>query len=120
VFVGAAPLPNLKDLGSEYKLLPIPSSVSDKLKMVYTPSSVTYTKMDPSGVPTVSVRCLFIARNYKSKRMITTLDTFRKSFFTHLDDIKETPGNHKKWQDVSDKERGTWTWLDLPSDVNVK
>ena len=118
VFVGAAPLPNLKDLGNNYKLLPIPSSTADKLKVIYKPSSVTYTKMSPNGVSTVSAQCLFVAKVYKSKKMINTLSTFRNSFFDHLAEIKETPGNHKKWQDVSPEEHGTWSWMELPGATN--
>jgi TRAP-type uncharacterized transport system substrate-binding protein len=114
VFVGAAPLPNLKDLGANYKLLPIPGNTADKLKLVYKPAVVTYTKMNPNGVPTVSAQCLFVAKVYKSQKMVNTIGAFRKSFFDHLDDIKETPGNHKKWNDVTPEEHGTWPWLELP------
>ena len=115
VFVGAAPLPNLKDLGNAYKILPITGTTADKLKMVYKPSVVTYTKMSPNGVSTVSAPCVFVAKVYKSPKMVKTLGDFRNSFFAHLDEIKETPGNHKKWNDVSAEDRGTWPWMELPT-----
>ena len=30
-----------------------------------------------------------------------------------LDEIKETPGMHKAWQDVEKDEHGSWTYYDL-------
>lgn len=113
VFVGAAPLPNLKDLGADHKILPIPSFIGDKLKMLYHPSQVTYTKMSAQPVTTVSVPCLLVSRVYKSKKMVTALTTMRTAFYNNLDTLKETPGNHKKWQDVSPDEHGPWNWLNL-------
>lgn len=113
VFVGASPLPNLKDLGPQYKLLAVGDTLADKLKSVYKPTNVTYTKMNPSAVPTVSADCLFICRNYKSPKMIAQLRKFRQTFYEHLDDLKETPGNHRKWMEVDPSEHGRWTWMDL-------
>lgn len=116
VFVGAAPLPNIKDLGKDYKLLPIPSLVSDRLKSVYKPTTITYTKMSPNGISTIAAQCLFVSKTYKSQKMVQQLDDFRKLFYSKLDDLKETPGNHKKWGDVEADERGHWPWLTLPGD----
>ena len=113
LFVGAAPLPNLKDLGPGYKLLPIPGNVVDKLKILYQSSQVTYTKMSPQPISTVSVPCLFVSRVYKSKKMVAALQTMRKAFYENLDTLKETPGNHKKWQDVDPNFHGPWAWLNL-------
>ncbi len=117
-FTGAAPLPNLKDLGTDYKILPIDGSVSEKLKMVYRKSTVTYTKMNAQPVNTVCAQCLFVGKVYKSKKMRGILESFRKAFTEHLDDIKETPGNHKKWQDVDPDDHGFWPWMTL-DDTNV-
>jgi TRAP-type uncharacterized transport system substrate-binding protein len=120
VFVGAAPLPNLEKLDNNYKILPIPSLIQDRLKGVYKSSTVTYTKMSPNAVSTVSAQCLMVSKTYKSEKMVSQLAAFRKAFYAHLDDIKETPGNHKKWADVSETERGRWPWLSLPGDAAVK
>lgn len=114
-FTGAAPLTILKDLGPQYRLLPIPSQTIDKLKAVYKPSNVTYNKMSPNGVPTVAAQCLFVAKVYKTPRMVNQLATFRNAFYAHLDELKETPGNHKKWQDVSVDDHGPWPYLELPT-----
>jgi len=113
VFVGAAPLPNLEELGRDYKLLSFPSGVVDRLKQVYKPTSITYNKMSPNSVSTVSAQCLLVSKTYKTKKIVDQLSSFRKQFFSKLDEIKETPGNHKKWSEVSEEEKGRWPYLEL-------
>lgn len=119
VFVGGAPLPNLKDLGREYKLIPIPSIVADSMRQIYKPTSITYNKMSPTSVPTIAADCLFISKEYKTPKIVAQLKAFREAFYSHLDELKETPGNHRKWQEVMPDEKGTWPWLEL-NDVTVK
>lgn len=117
VFVGASPLPNLENLGPKYKLLPIVGPTAEKLKIQYRPSSVTYTKMSPTPVTTVSAQCLFVSKTYKSPKMVNTLTVFRNTFFAKLDEIKETPGNHKKWQDVDPENHGPWPYMELSTNA---
>jgi TRAP-type uncharacterized transport system substrate-binding protein len=116
VFVGASPLPNLEKLNGEYRLLPISAGLSDRLRSVYKPTTITYAKMDPSPVTTVSAKCLMVSKEYKGKRMIAQLDEFRKAVYAGLPDIQETPGNHPKWSQVDPSVRSTFPWLSLPSD----
>lgn len=121
VFVGAAPLPNLENLGKEYKLIPITGSVQDRLKQVYKPSTVTYIKMSASSVPTVSAQCLLVSKTYKTPKFVAQLWEFRESFFKHLDEIKETPNMHKGWAEVDAEDHGKWPWLELTNTVgNIK
>lgn len=117
VFVGASPLPNLENLGPQYKILGISGNTADKLKIQYRASSVTYTRMSPNPVPTVAAQCLFISKVYKSKKMVDILTNFRNGFNSKLDEIKETPGNHKKWQDVDSENRGPWSYMELATNV---
>lgn len=112
-FTGAAPLPNLKDLGPDYKILPIPDATIDKLRTIYQPSQVTYTNMSAQPVRTVSVTCLLVARKYKTPKMVADLRTMRNAFYAHLTEIQETPGTHKKWQDVDPANHGPWVWMNL-------
>ena len=116
VFVGASPLPNLEKLDGAYKLLPISAGLSDRLRTVYKPTTVTYSKMDSSPVTTVAVKCLIVSKEYRGKRMVTQLDKFRQAIITGLPDIQETPGNHPKWAQVDPNFRGSFPWLALPSD----
>lgn len=118
VFVGASPLPNLETLDSTYKILSIPTTVQDRLRLIYKPTTVTYTKMSPNSISTVAAQCLFVTKTYKSKKMVEQLAKFRQSLFDNLDTLKETPGNHPKWQQVSPDNRGHWSYLDLPTYKN--
>ena len=117
VFVGPAPLPNLKDLGKEYKLLNITDTTIDKLKSVYKKSTVMYTKMSPLAVQTVAADDLLITRDYKSKKHIEALTKLRACVQNSLNEestsgpvLKETIGFHKAWQKVDINNRGKWDW----------
>jgi TRAP-type uncharacterized transport system substrate-binding protein len=114
LFVGGAPLPNLKDLGPEYKLLSIPESRMGQLQLVYTPANVTYTKMRPEAVNTMAADCLFVAQDYKTPRFRNAMKQIRTRFYQILDELKETPGDHAKWQEVDPANHGKWTWMELP------
>lgn len=114
VFVGGAPLPNLEQLGRDYKLLSIGEKTRNLLKSVYSDATITYSKMDPAGVTTVAADALLVAKNYKSPKMINILSTVRNSFAKSLLDLQETPGIHKKWQEVSIDAKAKWPMLELP------
>ncbi len=49
-FTGAAPLPNLQKLNSDYKILSIPDNVAHQLSDIYHPATVTYVNMRPDAV----------------------------------------------------------------------
>lgn len=116
VFVGASPIPNLEKLDSAYRLLSISAGLSDRLRSVYKPTTVTYAKIDPSPVTTVSAKCLIVSKEYRGKRMVQQLDKFRQAIIAGLPDIQETPGNHPKWAQVDPNYRSSFPWLSLPSD----
>lgn len=113
LFVGGAPLPNIKDLGPQYKLLSIGDTRKTQLEVVYRPTSITYPKMNPEAVQTVAADCLFVTQDYKSPRYRNALKLLRKRFYTVLEELKETPGNHPKWQEVDPNNHGKWPWLEL-------
>lgn len=100
VFVGAAPLPNLRDLGPEYKLLSVGESVAAKLKAIYRLTTVVYTKMSTSSVQTVAADALLVTREYRTPKFVAALKSFHDCFVEHLDELKETPGTHRAWQKV--------------------
>jgi TRAP-type uncharacterized transport system substrate-binding protein len=113
-FTGGAPLPNLVDLGPDYKLLSIPDHDMGPLSQVYSPATLTYSKMSPTAVQTVAADCLFVAREYKkTPRLIQLLKDVRTAFYAHLGELQETPGAHPKWQEVDPKNHGKWAWMDL-------
>jgi TRAP-type uncharacterized transport system substrate-binding protein len=114
IIVSGAPVPLIRGLNEGFKLLSIPEDVQAKLKAVYRPARLNYTNLRAAGVTTVSVDSLFVAREYKTPRMVNSLSSFRRCFYKNLDDLKETLGNHAKWQDVKADNQGKWVFMALP------
>lgn len=116
VFVGAAPLPNLKDLGHDYRILTIGENTRDKLaKVGYHTSTVAYNKMSTNAVTTVAANALLVAQQYHSQKWLGALAAFRQCFLNNLDEIKETPGMHKAWKKVDPNKTSEWPMYELPS-----
>jgi TRAP-type uncharacterized transport system substrate-binding protein len=110
IFVGAAPLPNIKPLGKEYKLLMVGDASLAKLKSVYHKSTISYITMGGIPTQTIAADCLLITRVYKTPKFANALAAFRESFCTNLDELKETRGTHKAWQQVDCENHGKWAW----------
>lgn len=116
VFVGGSPLPNLTSLsGDTYKLLPIPESMASKLSGIYKPAVINYANLKSGAVHTMAPEAIILTRHYTIAKMIMPQEKFRSCFYKHLDELKETPGKHPKWQMVDASNHGTWEWLELPS-----
>ena len=113
VFVGAAPLPNLKELGKNYKLLEVGETTVNLLKSVYKPATVTYVGMSANTVHTISADCILLTRVYKTPKFVEALRMFRQSFCDNLSELQETKGTHKAWGSVDCENHGKWSWYDL-------
>ncbi len=111
LLVGAAPLPALKDLGSDYRLVSVPDNIVVALSNVYKKHNVTYNNISSIPVQTVSAPCLVVTRNYKSKKNIAALLRVRQAVINGLPDLQETTGNHKAWQLVDPTDHGTFPWF---------
>lgn len=113
VIVGGAPLAAVAALDSRFKLLGFPEQVQAKLKSVYNPAKLTYSRMGAAGVPSVSTDALFVTREYKTPKMVAALASFRRCAVQSIPEIKESLGTHPKWQAVDESNRGKWAWYDL-------
>ena len=111
LLVGAAPLPALKDLGSDYRLVSVPDNVIMALASVYKKHNITYNNISAIPVQTLSAPCLVVTRNYKSRKNIAALLKVRQAIINGLPDLQETTGNHKAWQLVDPQEHGTFPWF---------
>lgn len=115
IFVGGAPLANLEALdGSKYKLLSIPESIAKNVKTIYHPATVNYSNLKSGPITTLAPDAIILTRVYKSPRMVAPQRNFRACFYQSLNDLKETPGKHPKWQAVDPDNHGTWDWYELP------
>lgn len=117
LFVGGSPLGDLKDLGPEFKLLSFGEDTVGKLKGVYRPAKISYTKMGTSstGVQTIATDALFVTREYKTPKMVEGLALLRSCVLSSLDELKETTGTHPKWQTITVDNKGKWAWYNLPT-----
>ena len=118
IFVGGAPLKNVASLdGSKYKLLSIGRNVAPT---VYKQAVINYPNLRSGAVQTLAPQALVITRQYKTAVMQKPQAQFRQCFFAHLDEMKEIPGLHKKWQAVDENDHGTWNWYELPGDTAAR
>lgn len=115
LFVGGAPLGVVSALGPQYKLLPISAAAVEKLKGVYRPARLNYSRMNAAGISTISTDALFVTREYKTAKMTDSLAKFRACALAALDDLKETTGTHPAWQAVDGANKGKWAYYDLPA-----
>ena len=114
LFVGGAPLASLAKLGPDYKLLSIPAPVVEKLKGVYRPAKLNYSKMGSTGITTVATDALFVTREYKTPKMVDGLAKLRNCAIESIDELKETTGTHPAWSHVDPANKGKWPYYDLP------
>lgn len=119
VLVGGAPLPSVAAMGPAYKLLAIPAAIAERLKNVYRPITVNYSKLKATGLQTVSTDALFVTREYKTQKMVEGLARFRACALAKVDELKETTGTHPAWQAVEPSNRGKWAYYELPEPMKV-
>ena len=117
IFVGGAPLSNISALRwEEYKLISVGDALSSRLKDVYRPTQLTYTNLRAAQVATLAPVATLVTRQFKTPKFVAMQKAFRACFYDHLDEMKETPNLHPKWQEVQAWDRGVWNWLSLPGD----
>lgn len=113
IIVGGSPLGVISALDNRFKLLGVPELVQGKLKSVYSPAKLTYSRMGAAGVPSISTDAVFVTREYKMPKMVSALAEFRRCAIRSIPEIKESLGTHPKWQAVETENRGKWAWYDL-------
>lgn len=113
IVVGGQPLPLVRGLSKDFKLLAIPPAVQERLKGVYRTTRLNYSNLNAAGVPTVATDALLVTREYKTERMVGALASFRGCVLGKVDELKETTGTHPAWQAVDAANRGKWAWLEL-------
>jgi TRAP-type uncharacterized transport system substrate-binding protein len=115
IFVGGAPLGTVSKLGPDYKLIGISPLTAAKLKDVYHPARLNYSKIGASGVPTVATDALFVTREYKTAKMIDGLSKLRTCALDAIDELRETTGTHPAWMNIDPANRGKWPYYDFPA-----
>ena len=109
--VGGKPLPWVEALNAKYRLIPFDQF--EKVSKIYYPAVVNYSNLNqPGGVPTIAVPSLLITRDYKIPAMVTPLLQLRSCIVKNLQVLRETVGNHPKWQQVNPDIKGPWPYFE--------
>ena len=109
--VGGKPLPWVEALDAKYRLIPFDQF--EKVSKIYYPAVVNYSNLNqPGGVPTIAVPSLLITRDYKIPAMVTPLLQLRSCIVKNLQVLRETVGNHPKWQQVNPDIKGPWPYFE--------
>jgi len=114
VLVGGAPLPNVSALDKNFKMLSFPEATVAKLKNVYRPSKLNYSKMGAAGVATVATDALFVTRTYTTPKFVDGLSKLRGCIIGNLAELQETTGMSPAWQKMDPTNKGKWAYMDLP------
>lgn len=61
----------------------------------------------------MSAQALVLTRQYKSPKMVAPQRALRQCVLDNLDELKETPGRHRKWREVNPDDHGTWEWYEI-------
>jgi TRAP-type uncharacterized transport system substrate-binding protein len=115
LFVGGAPLDNLKQLNKAHKLLSFPDPVVAKLKNVYKPGVLNYSNMGSMGVNTVSTEAILVTREFKTPAMVASLSKFRACFNAKVPELAETTGTHPMWSKIVVGAEAKWPLYSLPT-----
>lgn len=112
LMVGGAPFGAVAKLTPPYQLVGIGEANMAKLKSVYKPAKLTYSKLGAAGVPTAATEAVIATRDYKTERMSKNLLSLRSCLSGALDDMKERTGTHPAWQQVKAGNKGNWAWYE--------
>lgn len=115
LFVGGAPMDNLKQLNKAHKLLSFPDNIVAKLKNVYKPATLNYSNMGSMGVNSVSTDALLLVREYKTPAMIASLTKFRACFNAKVPELAETTGTHPSFSKMVVGAEAKWPMYNLPA-----
>lgn len=114
VLVGGAPLPVVAQLDKTFKLLSFSEASMAKLKNVYRPAKLNYSKMGAAGVSTIATDALFVTKEYKTAKYVEGLAKLRQCFTSNVAEMGETIGNHPSWSKIDPKSPGKWAYMELP------
>ena len=114
VMVGGQPLGNVKALGSEFKLVSFQPKTVELLKTVYLADKLSYPKLSPSAVNTISTEALLVTRTYNTPDKIAMLASFRKCVYDNIGHFQDADGAHPAWAQVDAANKGKWAYYDLP------
>jgi TRAP-type uncharacterized transport system substrate-binding protein len=121
IFVGGAPLANIKALSPDkYKLLPIGDKIGTLVSNIYRKQTINYPNLNSDNVLTLAPMATVVTNKFTRPKLVAVQVAFRKGLADNLEELQQTPGYHPKWKAVVPGDHGVWQWLDLPGDPTPK
>lgn len=108
VAAGGQPIAWIKALNKNYKFVNFDRF--DSVRDIYSRAVLDYSTVSNSGCATPAVQSLIVTLDYKTKKKIDLITSFRKSLFANIDEIRETTGSHKKWRVINPRDKGYWPY----------
>jgi hypothetical protein len=94
----------------KYKLLTVSKGTTDKLKEIYSTSSVSYDNMGQTGqvLEALAVDAILFTRTYHTPKMINALKGLQACVRAKIHEIQDTPGTHPVWQSIDPERDMKW------------
>lgn len=113
VFVGAAPLPNLLALDkAKYKIVPVGENIVDKVKGIYTTTTVNYSGLSEGPVHTIASKLVVLTRKFSTPQRLAAQKHFRECLAKNLSKLQDD--GSPSWQQVDANDHGTLDWYEIP------
>ena len=115
MIVAGQPASWAKDLsGSVFKLVPF-----DRMDVLaktgsYTQTNLRYPNLSQTTIPAVSVQIDLVTYDYKSAEKVRSLSKLKTCIAANIDDLRETTGNHPKWNEIKPNAKVTYWPMFVP------
>lgn len=114
IFVGGKPLPDVAEMGSDYKLLPFQPQTTELLKTVYVKDQISMPKLSPRPVNTIATEALLVVREVGTEEKTGALSSLRNCIARNIKVWRDADNAHPAWDQVDPSNKGKWTYYALP------
>lgn len=110
LIVGGAQNKLVGELPADFKVLPIPQDIRDKLAKVYKPVELNYSNLNAVGVKSLATPAYFVVYNFDEPGLAKQLLSLRACFKEQAPKLANKPGVFAKWRQVKSDDPGTWSY----------
>lgn len=114
LIVGGAQHKLVGELPADFKLLPIPQDIREKLAKVYKPVELNYSNLNAVGVKSLATPAYFVVYNFDEPGLAKQLLSLRACFKDQAPKLANKPGMFAKWRQVKADDQGTWSYYTPP------
>lgn len=110
LIVGGAQNKLVSELPADFKILPIPQDIRDKLAKIYKPVELNYSNLNAVGVKSLATPAFFVVYNFDDPALAKQLLTLRACFKDQAPKLANRPGTFAKWRQVRADDPGSWAY----------